>query len=76
MKSSAQTGQKTPPACASLLLANDVPMKQIQEWLGHSDISTTANIYSHLDYKSRLTSANVMDNTLTLPDSAQPGWST
>ena len=61
-------------SCASLLLANDVPMKQIQEWLGHSDISTTANIYSHLDYKSKLTSANVMDNILNLPDSAQPGW--
>ena len=61
-------------SCASLLLANDVPMKQIQEWLGHSDISTTANIYSHLDYKSKLTSANVMDNILSLPDSAQPGW--
>ena len=54
-------------SCASLLLANDVPMKQIQEWLGHSDISTTANIYSHLDYKSN-TSANVMDNVLTLPN--------
>ena len=54
--------------CASLLLANDVPMKQIQEWLGHSDISTTANIYSHLDYKSKITSANVMDNILVLPD--------
>ena len=63
-------------SCASLLLANDVPMKQIQEWLGHSDISTTANIYSHLDYKSKLTSANVMDNTLTLPDSARSGWRT
>ena len=61
---------------ASLLLANNVPMKQIQEWLGHSDISTTANIYSHLDYKSKLTSANVMDNILTLPDSAQSGWRT
>lgn len=49
-------------SCASLLLANDVPLKQIQEWLGHSDIGTTANIYSHLDYKSKITSANVMDN--------------
>ena len=29
--------------------ANGVPMKQIQEWLGHSDFSTTANIYAHLD---------------------------
>ena len=63
-------------SCASLLLANDVPMKQIQEWLGHSDISTTANIYSHLDYKSKLTSANVMDNILSLPDTAAAGWQT
>ena len=31
-------------SCAALLLANGVPMKQIQEWLGHSDFSTTANI--------------------------------
>ena len=61
-------------SCASLLLANDVPMKQIQEWLGHSDISTTANIYSHLDYKSKITSANVMDNVLALPDTKSQGW--
>ena len=33
----------------SVLLAGGVPMKQIKEWLGHSDMSTTANIYSHLD---------------------------
>lgn len=63
-------------SCASLLLANDVPLKQIQEWLGHSDIGTTANIYSHLDYKSKITSANVMDNLLTLPDTRQTGWHT
>jgi len=62
-------------SCASLLLANDVPMKQIQEWLGHSDISTTANIYSHLDYKSKVTSANVIDTVLSLPKtSPQIGW--
>ena len=47
-------------SCASLLLANGVPMKQIQEWLGHSDFSTTANIYAHLDYSSKLTSADAM----------------
>ena len=61
-------------SCASLLLANDVPMKQIQEWLGHSDISTTANIYSHLDFKSKITSANVMDGVLDLPEGNAPGW--
>ena len=32
-------------SCASLLLANGVQMKLIQEWLGHSDISTTSNVY-------------------------------
>ena len=63
-------------SCASLLLAHDVPLKHIQEWLGHSDIGTTANIYSHLDYKSKITSANVMDNILTLPDTRQTGWHT
>ena len=47
-------------SCASLLLANGVPMKQIQEWLGHSDFSTTANIYAHLDYTSKLSSAQAM----------------
>ena len=50
------------------------PLKQIQEWLGHSDNGTTVNIYSHLDYKSKITSANVMDNILTLPDTRQTGW--
>ena len=47
-------------SCASLLLANGVPMKQIQEWLGHSDFSPTANIYAHLDYSSKLSSAEAM----------------
>ena len=47
-------------SCASLLLANGVPMKQIQEWLGHSDFSTTANIYAHLDYQSKVSSAEAM----------------
>jgi len=52
-------------SCASLLLANGVPMKQIQEWLGHSDFSTTANIYAHLDYSSKLSSAEAMVNGLS-----------
>ena len=58
------------------MVMNGVSMKQVQEWLGHSDIGTTANIYSHLDYKSKITSANVMDNILTLPDTGQTGWHT
>ena len=51
-------------SCTSLLLKNGVPMKQIQEWLGHSDFSTTANIYAHLDAGSKLTSAQAMEKGL------------
>lgn len=50
---------------ASLLLANGVPMKQIQIWLGHSTFSTTADIYAHLDVSAQretgLVAANLYD---------------
>ncbi len=52
-------------SCASLLLANGAQMKDIQEWLGHSDFSTTANIYAHRDYSAKLSSADVMMNGLS-----------
>ena len=60
-------------SCASLLLANGVPLKHIQEWLGHSDFSTTANIYAHLDYKSKITSAQAMETGLALPEGGDFG---
>ena len=47
-------------------------MKQIQEWLGHSDFSTTANIYAHLDYSSKLSSAEAMVQGLHLGGSNSP----
>ena len=47
-------------SCASLLLAKGIPMKAIQEWLGHSNFSTTANIYAHLDSNSKQLSAQVI----------------
>ena len=60
-------------SCASLLLANGVPLKHIQEWLGHSDFTTTANIYAHLDYKSKITSARAMETGLALPEGGDLG---
>ena len=35
-------------------------MKEIQAWLGHSTIGTTANIYTHLDENSKINSANAI----------------
>ena len=49
-------------SCASVLLAQGVPMKQIQEWLGHSDMSTTANSDSHLDAVSKADTGAAMSN--------------
>lgn len=51
-------------SCASLLLASGVSMKAIQDWLGHSTFNVTANFYSHLDYQSRVSSAEVIANAL------------
>lgn len=55
-------------SCASLLLAKDIKMKAIQEWLGHSCFSTTANLYAHLDSKSKQESADALVNALKVTD--------
>ena len=39
-------------SCASLLVSKGFKLKDIQEWLGHADIQTTANTYAHL-YQER-----------------------
>ncbi len=54
------------------MLANGVPMKQIQEWLGHADFGTTANIYSHLDYTTKQNSANTISNVFSFVETSQP----
>ena len=40
-------------------------MKNIQEWLGHSNFNTTADVYSHLDYSSKYESSNAINQALT-----------
>ena len=41
-------------SCASLLLSLGYSMKEIQEWLGHSNYQTTANLYSHVDPRNKV----------------------
>lgn len=50
-------------SCASNMLANGVPMKEIQEWLGHSNFSTTADVYSHLDFSAKIRAASTIAST-------------
>ncbi len=52
-------------SCASLLLSKNIQMKAIQEWLGHSSFSTTANIYAHLDLNSKILSAEAISSALS-----------
>lgn len=47
---------------ASLLIGKDVALINVSNFLGHSDINTTANIYAHLDKASKQSSADVISN--------------
>ena len=47
-------------SCASNLLASGVPLKEIQEWLGHANFSTTADVYSHLDFSAKVKAGNLI----------------
>ncbi len=44
------------------LLANGAKPKEVQELLGHSDISTTMNIYVHATTDSKLKTVKILDN--------------
>lgn len=51
-------------SCASILLSKGFTLKDVQEWLGHSDITLTANIYGHLDLERKRSIANAMEKAL------------
>lgn len=51
-------------SCASMLLNNGFTLKDVQEWMGHSDITMTANIYGHLDNARKQTIADNLSHLL------------
>ena len=53
-------------SCATILHKSGIGMKDIQMWLGHSNIGTTSDIYTHFDDDSKVDSANVMLSNLML----------
>lgn len=50
----------------SLLLEHGLSAKQIQEFLGHEDISTTLNIYAHLSVEGKKETALAMGGMLQM----------
>ena len=51
-------------SCASLLLNNGFALKDVQEWMGHSDIEVTANIYGHIDTARKQGMADMLSGRL------------
>ncbi|MBR1811192.1 MAG: tyrosine-type recombinase/integrase [Clostridia bacterium] len=47
---------------ASVLINKEVPLINVSSLLGHATISTTANIYAHLDKTAKQNSANVISD--------------
>ncbi len=55
-------------SCANLLITARVPLIEVQQWMGHSSLSTTADMYSHLTFDIKLRSAEVLSKQLSLSD--------
>lgn len=49
-------------SAATLLLREGFSLKQIQEWLGHANITTTANTYAHVTYSDKIQMAERLDD--------------
>ena len=48
----------------SLLLEHGASMKELQEWAGHSNYNTTANIYAHIQDESKNRLTNTIEKLL------------
>ena len=53
-------------SCASILYDKKWELKDIQTWLGHADIQTTANIYTHISNSRKNNMAKDIQNTFLL----------
>ena len=50
---------------ASILVDKGLDINDIKEWLGHADISTTANIYAHISHRRKVSLAKSLEGSLT-----------
>jgi integrase len=51
---------------ASILYDKGWGLKESQEWLGHSDIGVTGNIYTHISEQRNANLARDLENTFRL----------
>ena len=51
---------------ASLLISKGYDLKRVSEWLGHSNISTTANVYGHLVFEAKIDTADTLSELISI----------
>jgi len=51
-------------SAATIMHEEGADLKDIQQWLGHADLSTTANIYTHMTDKSMIKTAERIEQAL------------
>ena len=56
---------------ASILVDRGWDINDIKEWLGHADISTTANIYAHISHRRKVSLAKSLEGSLTFEQSVE-----
>ena len=50
----------------TLLLESGATIKELQEWAGHANFSTTADIYAHVQSKSKVKLTDAMSNIISV----------
>lgn len=63
---------RTVDAGAARMTGNMLFADYMVDWLGHSNFSTTANIYAHLDTSSKNTSATRMNESFSISPGIRP----
>ena len=53
---------------ASILVDKGWDINDIKEWLGHADISTTANIYAHISHRKKVSLAKSLNGSLSFAE--------
>ena len=51
-------------SCASIMIVSGMTLKDVQEWLGHSRIDVTADIYAHIDIQRKVSVGNKIATTI------------
>ena len=46
------------------MISSGVPLLEVQQWLGHSTYQTTADLYVHLDFSTKLKSSETINTIL------------